>query len=298
MKRMAVSVAIMMCCIGVAMPQIFFKVTGNGLEKPSYIFGSHHMAPLSIKDSVGVDAVLSEVEAVIGEVEMSDNGFDVARKMQKYMIAPPDSTLDKVLSSEQLSRLIERYKEISGLSEFPDLLLMFKPTALGSSLTILIESDLLDFDADNQLDRYFQNYATTHGLKVKGLETVEEQAEAMFNSASIAEQAQELMEMIDNPQEMIKEALKLNEAYMRQDKKVFEELYEEGASEYKHQLQKLLINRNKNWLLLLPDMLREEPSLLVVGYMHLVGSEGLLNKLSASGFEVEPIGWESTAKAE
>ena len=32
--------------------QLLWKVSGKGLEKPSYIFGTYHLAPLSIKDSI------------------------------------------------------------------------------------------------------------------------------------------------------------------------------------------------------------------------------------------------------
>ena len=32
--------------------QLLWKISGNGQEKPSYILGTHHLAPLSIKDSI------------------------------------------------------------------------------------------------------------------------------------------------------------------------------------------------------------------------------------------------------
>ena len=32
--------------------QLLWKVSGKGLEKPSYIFGTYHLSPLSIKDSI------------------------------------------------------------------------------------------------------------------------------------------------------------------------------------------------------------------------------------------------------
>ena len=41
--------------IGIALnanAQLLWKISGNGLEKPSYILGTHHLAPLSIKDSI------------------------------------------------------------------------------------------------------------------------------------------------------------------------------------------------------------------------------------------------------
>ena len=36
--------------------QLLWKVSGKGLEKPSYIFGTYHLSPLSIKDSIAATA--------------------------------------------------------------------------------------------------------------------------------------------------------------------------------------------------------------------------------------------------
>ena len=53
--------------------QLLWKISGNGLEKPSYIFGTHHLAPLSIKDSIaGMPQAINETSQVYGEVMMSE----------------------------------------------------------------------------------------------------------------------------------------------------------------------------------------------------------------------------------
>ena len=36
-----------------ASAQVFFKVEGNGLTSPSYIFGTHHLAPSSVVEKFG-----------------------------------------------------------------------------------------------------------------------------------------------------------------------------------------------------------------------------------------------------
>ena len=63
--------------------QLLWKVSGNGLEKPSYIMGTHHVAPLSVLDSIkGFDEALSSVDAVYGEVVMSQmNAPETQQKM-------------------------------------------------------------------------------------------------------------------------------------------------------------------------------------------------------------------------
>ena len=49
--------------------QLLWKVSGKGLEKPSYIFGTYHLSPLSIKDSIAaMPQAMSETAQVYGEV--------------------------------------------------------------------------------------------------------------------------------------------------------------------------------------------------------------------------------------
>lgn len=53
--------------------QLLWKISGNGQEKPSYILGTHHLAPLSIKDSIaGLPQAVEGTTQVYGEVVMSD----------------------------------------------------------------------------------------------------------------------------------------------------------------------------------------------------------------------------------
>ncbi len=45
--------AIIFICVALsANAQLLWKVSGNGLSSPSYIMGTHHLAPLSIKDGI------------------------------------------------------------------------------------------------------------------------------------------------------------------------------------------------------------------------------------------------------
>ena len=51
MKRITLALAALIITIG-ANAQLLWKISGNGLTKPSYLFGTHHVAPLSVIDSV------------------------------------------------------------------------------------------------------------------------------------------------------------------------------------------------------------------------------------------------------
>lgn len=71
MKR--ISTMVMLLCIAVlsANAQLLWKVSGKNLPKASYVLGTHHLAPLSILDSIaGFKQAMTEVEQVYGEIVM------------------------------------------------------------------------------------------------------------------------------------------------------------------------------------------------------------------------------------
>ena len=52
--------------------QLLWEISGNGLQKPSYLFGTHHIAPLAVLDSVkGFNEALTSVDKVYGEMDMA-----------------------------------------------------------------------------------------------------------------------------------------------------------------------------------------------------------------------------------
>ena len=66
--------AVLFICVAFsANAQLLWKVSGNGLNQPSYIIGTHHLAPFSIMDSIaGLKKAMNEPQQVYGEMKMSE----------------------------------------------------------------------------------------------------------------------------------------------------------------------------------------------------------------------------------
>ena len=60
--------AVIFICVALsANAQLLWKVSGNGLSSPSYIMGTHHLAPLSVKDGIaGLQKAMDETQQVYG----------------------------------------------------------------------------------------------------------------------------------------------------------------------------------------------------------------------------------------
>ena len=56
--------------------QLLWKISGNGLEKPSYLFGTHHVAPIHICDSIaGFNEAFNSCKQLYGELELDDKPY-------------------------------------------------------------------------------------------------------------------------------------------------------------------------------------------------------------------------------
>lgn len=83
--------------------QLLWKISGNGLKQPSYVFGTHHFAPLNIVDSIPqLLTTLRSIDQVCGEIVMDDMQTPaVMQAIQQGVVIPGDTTLQMMYSPEQ-----------------------------------------------------------------------------------------------------------------------------------------------------------------------------------------------------
>lgn len=289
MKKLAFTIFILLCVVISAQAQIFYKVSGNGLEKPSYLFGTHHLAPLSVftENADAIEAFASAGQ-IVGEIDIKGNPLQVSAKMTPYMLAPIDSTLSKVIPSEQYAEADSLLQEIL---KTPEITLktfeIFKPAVLIQQITVtIIIQNMPGYKAEEQLDYYFQLLGIEEGKKILAFETVEQQAEILFRSQSIQSQAEELLGILANPQDLALEAQKLNNAYLAQD---IDAMFQMAIAEDidPEFFEKLTTQRNNNWIQQLPEIMKADSTFVAVGCLHLTGETGLVQQLRNLGYTVE-----------
>ena len=127
--------------IGIALnanAQLLWKISGNGLEKPSYILGTHHLAPLSIKDSIaGLPQAVDGTSQVYGEVVMSEAmSPEFMQTMQQNMKMAGDTTLQALFTPEQYELVGKAVKE--NLMADIAMLAKMKPAFITQQLTLIL----------------------------------------------------------------------------------------------------------------------------------------------------------------
>lgn len=271
--------------------QLLWKVADNNTGKTSYVFGTHHFAPLSLLDSIkGLDAALQNADKVYGELDMQAAMDPSALMgMQQMMMAPADSTIDKVLTTKQLADLNMAWAKY-GTDQIPlNALYVLKPAGLSTQLAALMSAKVLpDINVGQGIDNELQVRARKAGKQVAGLETMEFQTNMLLGDP-ISKQAEDLVETIEDIDAEAGKLVRLTNAYLAQNYKDIETICAESVLKNPESAEKMIISRNNNWMKQLEPELKNTNLLVVVGAGHLVGDKGILNQLKQAGYTVTPV---------
>jgi uncharacterized protein YbaP (TraB family) len=264
---------------------LLWKISGNGLEKPSYLFGTIHM--LCADDAVlssNMKNVIRECDEVYFEVDM-DNLFEMIGAIGK-MKMNGDTTLQDLLSKEDYLKVKNYFESKNSILPF-SMLETFKPILAASTL----EEGSMPCENTAMMEQVIMEEAKQSDKKIKGLETMAYQA-GILDSIPYHLQAQQLLSFIDNENTGDKEDKQMKEmfdAYKSQDLKKLEDLMVETDPGMAGFTDLLLYNRNRNWVKKLKTLMTEKSLLIAVGAGHLPGDKGVINLLRKEGYKVTPV---------
>lgn len=271
--------------------QRLWKISGNGLEKPSYIFGTHHLAPASMADSTaGFAEALAAVDRVYGEVDMSLAMAPAAQmKIASMIMAPADSTLSKVFTAEELAEIDAYLQRAVGPAMTAAMFEPYRPIMIDIALEMAMMKRILpDADPTNPLDGHIQQLARAEGKEVGGLETVEFQSALLYGS-SIADQAASLLRTVRSGRDPLADSRMLYARYAEGDLDGLMTVMDRASAMTPEEADAMLYNRNSAWVNFLIGILPATSIMIVVGAGHLPGERGVINLLRKAGFSVNPV---------
>lgn len=272
--------------------QLLYKITGRDAKGASYIMGSHHVAPVSVLDSIqGFDKAMDDVEAVYGEVIQSELASpEIQQYTMTKVMAPADSTLSKILSPAQIDSLntvLNKYTMgMANAASFEPM----TPAIISTQLALLqAMREFPDFNPQKQLDITIQQMAAEKGKENGGLETARSQIDKLFGTP-ISKQADDLMQMVRNDDKAAELARKMAQAYLNQDIDTLWAIATDPAvGGDEADIERLIFSRNRAWVDEMPALMAQKPILFVVGAGHLPSDQGVLNLLRQAGYTVEPV---------
>lgn len=265
---------------------LLWKISGKGIEKPSFLFGTIHM--LCKEDAFLSDNLVKAIknaDRVYLELDM-DNLFELLGIMTR-MKMKNDTTLADLLSPEEYEATKAYFEKHVTMLPFSQVE-TYKPLVASS---MLMESTMV-CDDQVAMETLIMDEAKKQGKRIDGLETMAYQM-GVFDSIPYQLQAKELYKGIAGAGKGEtggeEEFKKMMEAYKEQDLVKLSEMISQSDDGMLQYEDILLYNRNRNWVEKLKTLLQEKALVIAVGAGHLPGEKGLINLLRKEGYKVTPV---------
>ncbi len=261
---------------------LLWEISGNGLENPSYIFGTIHLIPED--DYFFTDlmkAKLSDCKTLVLEVDINMS-LKEQIALAKKIILPKGKTLEDYMSVEQYKKYSDyildslkikksKYKQMNKI----------KPI-FGSSIVL---SELLG--KIKSYEQELNKIAKKNNMNIVGLETADYQID-ILDKISIKKQVEMIAGEDMYSKQPLTEYYKIIKVYKKQDLEMLNKLFkaEKSMQEFENEL---LYDRNRNWIQIIEKLSKENPIFVAVGAAHLPGKKGVLNLLKEKGFSVRVV---------
>mgnify|MGYP006267285141 CR=1 FL=1 len=259
---------------------LLYKISGNGLEEPSFLFGTMHMiCEENYNQSGTLQAVMAQVDHVVMELDMDDP--DLPSKMQQYASTESGEKVIEQLPQEKKDMIDSWFKLNYGLGL--NELASRRPFAIYS----LMAPKFMSCEQLKSLEVEIVSYARANQVEISGLETFEEQI-SIFEEIPEDEQISWILQMINNEKFYENEMSKMMEAYENGDLALLNEITI-NSPEFGEHLDIMLYDRNQNWIDKIKQQSSKQSTLFAVGAGHLGGEKGVITLLREQGYEIEGI---------
>jgi len=258
--------------------QLLYKIEGNNLQKPSYIYGTIHIMPK--KDFVISDSIKSAFKTCSELAMEVDLNMDLKTQIEmvKLSMLPEGKTIADITSKENSDRIRNfcldsinwkesKYNKIS----------RFQPFFISS----LITQELIGKSKSYEIE--FKKLAKKNKMSMSGLETIQFQMN-LLSEVSNEEQIKMLLLGLTTDNS---EFNKLLENYLKKDINQLVTLMNTDLSPEFY--SDLIVKRNQKWIPIITELIQKKSTFIAVGAAHLPGKEGVLNLLQEAGYTIISI---------
>ena len=285
MRTTAIAITMVLAAAAADAKTFAWKVAGKG--GAVYLVGSVHLLSSDFYPlPPSLDAAYKDSDLLLEEVDMAELTDPVSQMalLSKGML-PSSTPLDTVISPATYALLTKR-AEALGVPAAP--FKMLKPWMAALTL-VQLEWQQAGFDPQLGLDKHFYDRAKADGKTTQGLETSEYQV-SRLDGLSMEQQERLLAESVKELDEERANMKKLVDGWRAGDVAAVERIVLSELKAEPALYQRLLVERNRNWLPKIEALFaRPRHALVVVGAAHLVGPDGLIAALKAKGYTVEQL---------
>lgn len=259
---------------------LLWRISGHGLAKPSYLFGTIHL--ICPEDYLWTDKMkqsLSACDKVCFEMDLDDTKLMMSAS--NGFIATDGRKLKDYYTPEQYQQLKKFMKDSVGMDI--GMLQQMKPIALESIISMKTTKCMNPVSYEETI----MKTAKATEMEVLGLEDPSEQIGALDSmpSDSVAK------EVFEGVRDFTKNKKEYNDMVMAYKKQQLTVLYDKITT-VKGQgddMRVLLDDRNKRWIGRMTVKMNKNSIFFAVGAGHLPGKTGVINLLRSAGYKVEAV---------
>jgi len=251
---------------------LLWQISGKGLSKPSYLFGSMH-----VKDKRAFNFSDSLIKAI-----ESSSAFVLETHpdslMKSFFGAATERAgkkkITELITAEQIAELVKRFEAKNGYT--PDSAMLDNPILVASLMQHQVnrKDDMPTF-----VDAYLYGIARSMKKKIYGLEKPEDQVKLLYGSDA------KIAGLFDVDEEAATENLeKLVNVYAKGDLDGITALMSEENED-----QFDLANRNEIMVGGMIKLMQADNLFVAVGASHLAGEKGVINLLKKAGYILRPV---------
>ncbi|MCW4468483.1 TraB/GumN family protein [Flavobacterium sp. MFBS3-15] len=260
---------------------LLWKISGNGLAEPSYLFGTLHSACTIEMDNKITDAIGSTKQLYL-EIDYQDPDFE-----KEFAEAPRDMkegiTIESMLSDEDFQLLDTYFIENKGRS------VRIHNTLKPEFINMMLTSKILDCTTKSYEEEIVA-ITKRQGKETFGLEKIKFQV-MMYDRIPYSIQLEGLMKNIkDNLANGRKKAKIMAAMYEEEDIEGLENFIRNSDNKtYSNYADIILSERNRAWIPKIEEAAKAKPTFFAFGVTHLAGTEGVIMLLRKKGYKVEAV---------
>ncbi|TKK65664.1 TraB/GumN family protein [Ilyomonas limi] len=263
-------------------PSLFWEITGNGLQKPSYLFGTMHVSNkmvFHLSDSFYI--ALQQVDVVA----LEQNPYFWQRDMMQMNEA--QDAVKNYMTNGANDYLNEQSFRLNGYEDNLRAALTDQPMQINGLLyrTSRVQED---YEENTYLDLYIYQTGRKLGKLAAGVEDYYESQRMVFQAYQAAAKEQNKKRPDRSDESMYDIQKKIQDAYRRGDLDMLDSLeqYEYVSPAF---TEIFLYKRNEVQANSIDTILHHHSLFVGVGAAHLPGKRGVIELLRKKGYHLRPI---------
>ncbi|WP_017219702.1 TraB/GumN family protein [Moritella dasanensis] len=263
------------------------RVDNSNGKNTIYLGGTVHV--LTADDyplPVEFDRAYALTDVLVLETDMAKlDSPEFQQSMLSELSYPKGQDLTQDLSPDTYKKLAA-FCESRGIGM--QVINNFKPSMVSLMLT-MVELQRLEFSGIG-VDKFYNNKAVIDGKALGKLETVEEQL-AFIAGLGKGKEDELIRYSLEDIKTLPTFMTEMKTAWRAGDPQALVDLaITPLIADFPDIYQSLLVQRNNNWLPQIEAMFNnQQTELVLVGTLHLVGKDGLLQQLQAAGYTVKQL---------